>query len=45
MFGSATFDSMIRFFDEDPWERVETLKEAMPKTKLQMLLRAQNIVA
>ncbi|UCE10329.1 MAG: pyruvate carboxylase subunit B [Candidatus Thorarchaeota archaeon] len=45
MFGGATFDSMMRFLDEDPWERVETLKEAMPNTKFQMLLRAQNIVA
>ena len=33
MFGGATFDSMMRFLDEDPWERVETLRDAMPKTK------------
>ena len=45
MFGGATFDSMMRFLDEDPWERVETLRDAMPKTKFQMLLRAQNIVS
>ena len=45
MFGGATFDSMMRFLDEDPWERVETLKEAMSKTPFQMLLRAQNIVS
>lgn len=44
MFGGATFDSMMRFLDEDPWERVETLGEAMPKTKFQMLLRASNVV-
>jgi oxaloacetate decarboxylase alpha subunit len=45
MWGGATFDSMMRFLDEDPWERVEALKEAMPKTKFQMLLRGSNIVA
>jgi len=44
MFGGATFDSMMRFLDEDPWERVETLRDAIPNTKLQMLLRAQNVV-
>ncbi len=44
MFGGATFDSMMRFLDEDPWERVEILKEAIPRTPFQMLLRAQNIV-
>ena len=44
MFGGATFDSMMRFLDEDPWERVETLKDTMPKTKFQMLLRASNVV-
>lgn len=44
MFGGATFDTMMRFLDEDPWERLETLKDAMPKTRLQMLLRAQNVV-
>ena len=45
MWGGATFDSMMRFLDEDPWERVELLKDAMPKTKFQMLLRGSNIVA
>ena len=45
MFGGATFDSMMRFLDEDPWERVEILKEVMPKTPFQMLLRAQNVVS
>ena len=44
MFGGATFDSMMRFLDEDPWERLEILRDAMPKTRLQMLLRAQNVV-
>jgi len=44
MFGGATFDSMMRFLDEDPWERLEILKDALPKTRLQMLLRAQNVV-
>lgn len=44
MWGGATFDSMMRFLDEDPWERVEMLKEAMPKTPFQMLLRGSNIV-
>ncbi len=44
MWGGATFDSMMRFLDEDPWERVEILKDAMPKTPFQMLLRGSNIV-
>lgn len=44
MWGGATFDSCIRFLREDPWERVRTLRKAMPNTRLQMLLRAQNIV-
>lgn len=42
--GGATFDSCMRFLNEDPWERLRTLKKAMPKTKLQMLLRGQNIL-
>ena len=42
--GGATFDSCIRFLDEDPWERLRTLKAHMPKTKLQMLFRGQNIL-
>ncbi|MBD3158954.1 MAG: hypothetical protein GF309_09220 [Candidatus Lokiarchaeota archaeon] len=45
MFGGATFDSMMRFLDENPWERVEKLRDAMPNTRFQMLLRAQNVVA
>jgi pyruvate/oxaloacetate carboxyltransferase len=44
MWGGATFDSCIRFLKQDPWERIRLLKEAMPKTRLQMLLRGQNIV-
>ena len=42
--GGATFDSCIRFLDEDPWERLRKLREAMPNTRLQMLLRGQNIL-
>ncbi len=42
--GGATFDSCIRFLREDPWERIQKLKEAMPNTQLQMLLRGQNIL-
>ena len=42
--GGATFDSCMRFLNEDPWERLRTLKKHMPKTKLQMLFRGQNIL-
>ena len=42
--GGATFDSCIRFLNEDPWERLRTLKKALPHTKLQMLFRGQNIL-
>ena len=42
--GGATFDACMRFLNEDPWERLRTLKAAMPKTKLQMLFRGQNIL-
>jgi oxaloacetate decarboxylase alpha subunit len=42
--GGATFDTCMRFLDEDPWERLRTLKKALPHTKLQMLLRGQNIL-
>ena len=42
--GGATFDVCMRFLHEDPWERLRKLKKAMPKTKLQMLLRGQNIL-
>lgn len=44
MWGGATFDSMMRFLFEDPWERVRALRKAMPNTRLQMLLRGQNVV-
>jgi pyruvate/oxaloacetate carboxyltransferase len=44
MWGGATFDSCIRFLKQDPWERIRLLSDAMPKTKMQMLLRGQNIV-
>ena len=42
--GGATFDACMRFLNEDPWERLRTLKKHMPKTKLQMLFRGQNIL-
>ncbi|MBQ7718704.1 MAG: oxaloacetate decarboxylase subunit alpha [Clostridia bacterium] len=42
--GGATFDACMRFLDEDPWERLRTLKKYMPNTKLQMLFRGQNIL-
>ncbi len=42
--GGATFDACMRFLDEDPWERLRTLKKHMPNTKLQMLLRGQNLL-
>lgn len=42
--GGATFDSCIRYLDEDPWERLRAFKERMPNTKLQMLLRGQNLL-
>ena len=42
--GGATFDTCMRFLDEDPWERLRALKKALPHTKLQMLLRGQNIL-
>ena len=44
MWGGATFDVMTRFLNEDPWERVRLLKKLMPNTRLQMLLRGQNLV-
>ncbi len=44
VWGGATFDVMTRFLNEDPWERVRLLKTKMPNTKLQMLLRGQNLV-
>ncbi len=42
--GGATFDSCLRFLNEDPWDRLRALRKALPNTKLQMLLRGQNIL-
>ncbi|MDO5836543.1 MAG: sodium-extruding oxaloacetate decarboxylase subunit alpha [Methanobacterium sp.] len=42
--GGATFDTCIRYLDEDPWERLRSIKELVRKTPLQMLLRGQNLV-
>lgn len=42
--GGATFDSCLRFLDEDPWERLRKLKKHLKKTPIQMLLRGQNIL-
>jgi len=42
--GGATFDSCIRYLGEDPWERIRKIKEVMPNTPQQMLLRGQNIL-
>ncbi len=44
MWGGATFDSCIRFLDEDPWDRLRTIKKHMPKTRMQMLFRGQNML-
>ena len=42
--GGATFDSCLRFLNEDPWERLRILRKGLPNTKLQMLLRGQNLL-
>lgn len=42
--GGATFDSCLRFLDEDPWERLRLIRRKCPKTKLQMLFRGQNML-
>ena len=42
--GGATFDACIRYLGEDPWERLRRLKQALPNTPLQMLLRGQNLL-
>jgi len=42
--GGATFDACIRYLGEDPWERLRTIKKAMPNTRQQMLLRGQNLL-
>jgi len=44
VWGGATFDACLRYLNEDPWERLRVLREAMPNTRLQMLLRGQNIL-
>ncbi|MEW8233126.1 MAG: sodium-extruding oxaloacetate decarboxylase subunit alpha [Candidatus Thiodiazotropha endolucinida] len=42
--GGATFDACLRFLKEDPWERLRKLRQALPNTQLQMLLRGQNLL-
>lgn len=42
--GGATYDSCIRFLNEDPWERLRTFRKLLPNTRLQMLLRGQNLL-
>lgn len=42
--GGATFDSCLRYLSEDPWERLRKIRKAAPNTKLQMLLRGQNLL-
>jgi pyruvate carboxylase subunit B len=44
VWGGATFDACIRFLKEDPWERLQKLRAALPNTRLQMLLRGQNLL-
>jgi len=44
VWGGATFDSCLRFLKEDPWERLRKLRKALPNTRLQMLLRGQNLL-
>lgn len=44
VWGGATFDVCVRFLNEDPWERIKTIKSHLKKTKTQMLLRGQNLV-
>lgn len=44
VWGGATFDSCLRFLNEDPWERLRTIRKAVKHTKLQMLLRGQNLL-
>ncbi len=44
MWGGATYDSCLRFLREDPWERLRLLRKGLPNTRLQMLIRGQNIV-
>ncbi len=44
MWGGATFDSCIRYLNEDPWERIRELRKRMPHTKMQMVIRGQSLV-
>ena len=44
VWGGATFDACLRFLKEDPWERLTAFRQAAPNTRLQMLLRGQNLV-
>ncbi|NIP71654.1 MAG: sodium-extruding oxaloacetate decarboxylase subunit alpha [Gammaproteobacteria bacterium] len=44
VWGGATYDACLRFLKEDPWDRLRKLREALPNTRLQMLLRGQNLV-
>jgi oxaloacetate decarboxylase (Na+ extruding) subunit alpha len=44
VWGGATFDACLRFLNEDPWERLRAIRKAVKKTKLQMLLRGQNLL-
>lgn len=44
VWGGATFDACIRFLNEDPWERLREIRKVVKKTKLQMLLRGQNLL-
>lgn len=44
VWGGATFDACVRFLREDPWERLRALRKALPNTRLQMLLRGQNLL-
>ena len=44
VWGGATYDAAMRFLNEDPWDRLRSLRKVFKKTKLQMLLRGQNLV-
>src|SRR5512136_2311343 len=44
MWGGATFDTCIRFLNEDPWERLRAIRAKIKNTRLQMLIRGQNLV-
>ena len=44
LWGGATYDSCLRFLKEDPWERLRKLRNALPNTRTQMLLRGQNLL-